>query len=64
MKLPLQDSNNKVSRAAALLRGTWNHRILKSFRVGKTSKVIKSNHHPNPPMPAKPCPQVPHPDGF
>jgi len=30
----------------------------------KTSKIIKSNRHPNTPMPAKPCPEVPHPHGF
>ena len=28
------------------------------------SKVIKSNRHPNPTMPAKPCPEVPHPHLF
>jgi len=26
----------------------------------KTSKIIKSNHHPNTTMPAKPYPEVPH----
>jgi len=26
----------------------------------KTSKIIKSNRHPNPTMPAKPCYEVPH----
>jgi len=25
----------------------------------KTSKIIKSNHHPNTTTPAKPCPEVP-----
>jgi len=28
--------------------------------LGKTSKIIKSNHPPNTAMPAKPCPEVPH----
>ena len=41
-----------------------NERIPESFRLAKTSKVTKSNGQPNPPMPAKPCPQGPHPDGF
>ena len=41
-----------------------NHRITESFRLEKTSKIIKSNRQPNTPMPAKPCPEVPHPHGF
>jgi len=36
------------------------NRIRESLRLEKTSKIIKSNHHPNTSMPAKPCPQVPH----
>jgi len=39
-------------------------RIRESLRLEKTSKIIKSNHQPNPTMPAKPSPQVPHPHGF
>ena len=35
----------------------WNHRL------EKTSDTIKANHPPNTPMPAKPCPAVPHPHG-
>ena len=36
------------------------HGITESLRLEKTSKIIKTNHHPNTNMPAKPCPQVPH----
>jgi len=32
-----------------------NHRIIKSLRLEKTSKVIKSNRHLNTTMPTKPC---------
>jgi len=46
-------------------RGEWRgrkqtsvYRIIGSFRLEKTSKIIRSNHQPIP-MPAKPCPQVP-----
>ena len=31
-----------------------------SLRLEKTSEIIKSNCHPNTPMPAKPCPAGPH----
>ena len=37
-----------------------NHRIIESFRLEKTSEIIKCNHQPIPTMPAKPCPEVPH----
>ena len=37
---------------------------LLSLRLEKTSEIIKSSRHPNTPMPAKPCPQVPHLHGF
>jgi len=40
------------------------HRIIESLRLEKTSKIIKSNCHPNTPTPAKPCPEVPHAHGF
>ena len=33
---------------------------IESLRLEKTSKIIKSNHQPITPMPAKPCPEVPH----
>jgi len=35
-------------------------RVIESLRLEKTSKIIKSNRHPNTTMPAKPCPEVPH----
>jgi len=38
---------------------TPSYRIIESLRLEKTSKVIKSNRHPNPTMPAKPYPEVP-----
>ena len=31
-----------------------NHRITESLRLEKTSKIIKSNHHPSTTMPAQP----------
>jgi len=34
-------------------------RIPESLRLEKTSKIIESNRHPNPTMPAKPRPEVP-----
>jgi len=34
------------------------HRITKSSRLGKTSKIIKSNRQPITTMPAKLCPEV------
>jgi len=37
-----------------------NHRVIESLRLGKTSKIIESNHHPSTPTPAKPRPEVPH----
>jgi len=36
------------------------HGTIESFRLEKTSKIIKSNRQPNTTMPAKPCPEVPH----
>jgi len=41
-----------------------NHRIVESLRLEKTSKIVSPSRHPNPTMPAKPCPEVPHPHGF
>jgi len=38
--------------------------ITESFRLEKTSEIIKSSCQPNTPTPAKPCPEVPHPHGF
>ena len=38
--------------------------ITEPLRLEKTSKIIRSNRHPNTPTPAKPCPEVPHPHGF
>jgi len=38
--------------------------FVESSRLEKTSKIIESNHHPNTPMPAQPCPKVPHPHVF
>ena len=35
-----------------------NHRIMESFRLEKTSKIIRSNRQPNTTMPAKPYPEV------
>jgi len=35
-----------------------------NHRLEKASKVIKSNCQPNTTVPAKPCSQGPHPDGF
>ena len=32
-------------------------RRVESVRLEKTSEIMKSNCHPNPPLPAKPCPQ-------
>ena len=40
------------------------HRIMESLRLEKTSRIIKSNRHPNPTTPAKPCPEGPHPHLF
>jgi len=34
--------------------------IIDSLRLAKTSKIIKSNRHPNTTMPTKPYPEVPH----
>ena len=45
----------------ALLEGE--EPIIESLRLEETSEIIKSNHHPISPMPAKPCPQEPHPHG-
>jgi len=39
-------------------------RTIESLRLEKTSKIIKSNHQPNNPTPAKPCPQLPDPHMF
>jgi len=36
------------------------HGIIESLMLERTSKIIKSNHHPNTPTPAKPRPEVPH----
>jgi len=38
--------------------------IVESLRLEKTSKIIKSNHQPNTPMPAKPYSEVPHLHSF
>jgi len=38
----------------------WNHRIIESLRLEKTSKIIKSNHPPNTTVPTKPYPEVQH----
>jgi len=38
--------------------------IRQSSRLEETSKIIKSNHQPDTTVPAKPCPEVPHPHGF
>jgi len=38
--------------------------IREPLRLKKTSKIITSNHHPNPTTPAKPRPKVPHPQVF
>jgi len=46
------------------LSPSQNDRITESFRLEKTSQIIKSNCHANTPMPAKPCPEVPHPHVF
>ena len=42
----------------------WGSETMESFRLAETSEITKSSCHPNPPMPAEPCPQGPHPDGF
>jgi len=34
--------------------------FMESLRLEKTSQITKSNCYPNPTMPAKPCPEVPH----
>ena len=39
-------------------------KVIESLRLEKTTKILKPNHHPNTPMPAKPCPEVPHLCGF
>ena len=41
------------------IEGTLLHRG-ELLRLGKTSKIIKSNHQPITTMPAKPCPEGPH----
>jgi len=43
-----------------LLATCKNHRIIESLRLEETSKISKSNHHPNTTMSAKPCPEMPH----
>jgi len=43
-----------ISRTLMIIRESENHRL------EKTSKITKSNCHPNTTMPAKPCPKVPH----
>jgi len=40
------------------------YRIIEPLRLEKTSKIIRSNHHPNTTMLAKPCPEVPYLDVF
>jgi len=40
------------------------YRITQSSRLAKTSKITMPNRHPNTPVPAKLCPQVPRPRGF
>jgi len=35
-------------------------KLIESWRLEKTSQIIKSNRHPNTILPAKPCPKVPH----
>ena len=47
--------------------GPWTaviRRIIESLRLEKTSKIITSHHQPITTMPAKPLPEVPHPQVF
>ena len=59
--LPEEGSINPCMESAIpMLSSQENHRIVKSLRLDKTSKSIKSNRHPNTTVPAKPCPEVPY----
>ena len=51
---------NRRARERKELTPTPTYRIMESLKLGKPSKVIKSNHQPNTTMPAKPCPKEPH----
>ena len=45
-----------------MLLSLWNYNnITESVRLGKTSKIIESNHGSTTPMPTKPCPYLPYP---
>ena len=41
-----------------------NWRMTESLRLGQTSEITRSSRHPNPTMPGKLCPEVPHLQSF
>jgi len=62
-----KNQKGKTQHRASTEISDCNHRgseVTASLRLEKTSKTMKSNHHLSTTLPAKPCPQEPHPDGF
>ena len=55
--LPLQYDTTILYLLASAIIKSQNQRII---RVGKTTKIIWSNHQPIPTMPTNPSPSVPH----
>ena len=59
---PRGKMENRVSPRVILILP--HYRMIESLRLEKTSKIIKSNRHPNTTMAAKPYPEVSHPCVF
>ena len=62
LKVPGRSSWHEDTLWCHLLPQLWPHLAwtIKSLRLEKTSKIMKSNHQHNTTVPAKPCPKVPH----
>ena len=56
--------HSRANLVLLLSKSSRNHRIIESFRLEKTFKIIESNHQTNTTMPTKPCPKVPRLPGF
>jgi len=55
---PLENKNgDPVSTDEEKAEVLKNHKIIESFRLEKTSNIIKSNRQPKTTMPAQPCPE-------
>lgn len=57
LKRKLLGRTRNTGTAGQSLKLPWNHRIMESFRLGKTIKIIKSNYHPA--LPSLPINHVP-----